>query len=176
MGSNTYAKSLSDAASILNIPYSQLYRHKHRPEFQKSARGYNIKNILEFIEEQDRIKEEEAKQDELMQQEEEFIEKQIKLETARHKCRLLELQIKQKEGNLIEVDKVLETRTKEISLLRKNLSNLINKLPVEGAGLAEDELRTLSTRFVNEILADIAELIQDDWESDSIEQEDEIDE
>ena len=176
MGTPTYAKSLSDAASILNIPYSQLYRHKHRPEFQKSARGYNIKNILQFIEEQDRIKEEEAKQDELLQQEEEFIEKQIKLETARHKCRLLELQIKQKEGNLIEVDKVLETRTKEISLLRKNLSNLINKLPVEGAGLAEDELRTLCTRFVNDILADIAELIQDDWESDSIEQEDEIDE
>ena len=176
MGTTTYAKSLSDAASILNIPYSQLYRHKHRPEFQKSARGYNIKNILQFIEEQDRIKEEEAKQDELLQQEEEFIEKQIKLETARHKCRLLELQIKQKEGNLIEVDKVLETRTKEISLLRKNLSNLINKLPVEGAGMCEDALRTLATRFVNGILSDVAELIQDDWESDSIEQEDEIDE
>lgn len=176
MGTTTYAKSLSDAAAILNIPYSQLYRHKHRPEFQKTSRGYNVKNILQYIEEQDRIKEEEAKQEALIEQEDEFIEKQIKLETAKHKCRLLELQIKQKEGNLIEVDRVLETRTKEIALLRKNLTNLINKLPVEGAGMSEDELRTLSTRFVNEILADIAELIQDDWESDSIEQEEEIDE
>lgn len=173
MGTTTYAKSLSDAAGILNIPYSQLYRYKHRPEFQKSARGYNVKNILQYIEEQDRIKEEEAKQEALIEQEDELIEKQIKLETARHKCRLLELQIKQKEGNLIEVDKVLETRTKEISLLRKNLSNLIQKLPIEGAGMCEDELRTLATRFVNEILADVAELISDDWESNPDEEEEE---
>ena len=41
--------------------------------------------------------------------------------------------------------------------------------------MCEDELRSLSTRFVNEILSDVAELISDDWETNPNEEEEEND-
>lgn len=168
-----YAKTLTDASKILQIPYSQLYRYKHRSEFQKTSKGYNIEKIAAYIAEQDRIKEEEAKADELAQTEEDFIEKQIKLETAKHKCRLLELQIMQKEGNLVEVDKILETRTKEISLLRRDLTNLIQQLPAILVGMTEEEIRSTISERVNEVLSNLSELIADDWEDAPIEFEEE---
>lgn len=171
-----YAKSLSQAAAVLQLPYNQVYRHQHRPEFQKTSRGYNIDKIAAYINEYDKQKEEEAKAEALLQSEDELIEKQIKLETARHKCRLLELQIKQKEGNLIDVHAVIDSRAKEINLLRTSFKELINKLPQDISNKTESECRMLLSDAFNGILSNLSELIQDDWESVEDEQESSIDE
>lgn len=127
----TYYKTLTDVANALQVPYTALYKHKHRPEFTKTTRGYNLKKITEFLNEQERIQEEEEKTKNLLGAEEELLEKQLKIETARHKCRLLELQILQKEGNLVDVNTVLETRTKELTRLRRSLTDMVRKLPQE---------------------------------------------
>lgn len=137
----TFVKTLTEVAAMLEIPYSTLYRNKHRPEFTKTARGYNIKKILNYFDEQESIREEEEKTKSLLGAEEELLEKQIKLETARHKCRLLELQILQKENNLIDVNTVIETRTKEISRLKKGLIEMTKQLPIECKECDEDTIR-----------------------------------
>ena len=99
-----YKKTLTEVATVLQIPYAALYKHRHRPEFIKTERGYNVDKILNYLEEQERIKEQEEKEQSLLGAEEELLEKQVKLEHAKLKCRLLELQIKTKEGNLVEVN------------------------------------------------------------------------
>lgn len=170
-----YAKSLSEAASFLGLPYNQVYRHKHQPAFQKTSRGYNVEKIAQYINEYDKQREEEAKAEALFQSEDEFIEKQIKLETARHKCKLLELQIKQKEGNLVDVNVVLDTRAKELNLLRTSLKEMVLKLPQAISNKSESECRHAISVAVNEILSNLSELIQDDWESMEEEQETVID-
>lgn len=159
----TFVKTLTEVATLLEIPYSTLYRNKHRPEFTKTARGYNIKKILNYFDEQESIKEEEEKTKSLLGAEEELLEKQIKLETARHKCRLLELQIAQKEGNLVEVNTVLESRTKEIMRLKKSLTEMVKRLPVECKFAPEYEIREKLNTAVNAILSDLSEFISDDW-------------
>ena len=45
----TYCKSLTEVAQVLNVPYTQLYKHRHRPELNKSARGYNLKKIADYL-------------------------------------------------------------------------------------------------------------------------------
>lgn len=174
----TYMKSLADVAITLQVAYSQLYKYKHRPEFAKSARGYNVKKIAQFLDEQEAIKEAEEKQQSLLGAEEELLEKQLKIETARHKCRLLELQILTKEGNLVDVNQVLETRTKELSRLKKNLTEMVRKLPIELKETDELTIRTRLSEAVNAILADLSEFIQSDWvaDDDEIEEELELDE
>lgn len=159
----TYLKTLADVANALQLPYSRLYKLKHRPEFQKTARGYNVKKINAFLTEQEQIREEEEKEQSLLGAEEELLEKQIKLETARHKCRLLELQIAQKEGNLVDVNAVLETRSKELSRLRRGLQELVLRIPVETANKGEEEIRACLSAAVNVILSDLSEFIADDW-------------
>ena len=171
-----YTKSLSEAASILQLPYNQVYRHKHQPAFQKTSRGYNVDKIAQYINEYDQKREEEAKAEALIQSEDELIEKQIKLETARHKCRLLELQIKQKEGNLVDVHAVIDSRAKEINLLRTSFKELINKLPQDISNKTESECRMLLSDAFKGILSNLSELRQDDWESVEEEQESSIDE
>ena len=159
----TYCKTLTVVANMLQIPYTALYKHKHRPEFTKSARGYNLKKITQYLDEQEQIREEEEKTQSLLGTEEELLEKSIKLEHARLKCRLLELQILQKEGNLVEVNTVLETRTKEITRLRRSLTDMVRKLPTELIDQDEQTIRTKVSNAVNEILADLSEFIADDW-------------
>lgn len=159
----TYCKTLTDVANMLQIPYTALYKHKHRPQFTKSARGYNLKKITQYLDEQEQIREEEEKTQSLLGTEEELLEKSIKLEHARLKCRLLELQILQKEGNLVEVNTVLETRTKEITRLRRSLTDMVRKLPTELIDQDEQTIRTKVSNAVNEILADLSEFIADDW-------------
>lgn len=159
----TYYKNLTEVANVLQIPYSNLYKYRHRPEFTKSTRGYNIKKITEYLNEQERIREEEERTQNLLGAEEELLEKQVKLEHTKLKCRLLELQILTKEGNLIDVNTVLETRTKELNRLRRSLTDVVRKLPVEIANTDEETIRTKLSEAVNNILADLSELITDDW-------------
>ena len=161
----TYCKTLTEVANKLQIPYTALYKHKHRPELTKSARGYNLKKITQYLDEQEQIREEEEKTQSLLGAEDELLEKSIKLEHAKLKCRLLELQILQKEGNLVEVDTVLETRTKELTRLRRSLTEMVRKLPTELSNQDEATIRTRISESVNEILADLAEYIADDWTS-----------
>lgn len=161
----TYCKTLTEVANVLQIPYTALYKHKHRPEFTKSARGYNLKKITQYLDEQEQIREEEEKTQSLLGAEDELLEKSIKLEHAKLKCRLLELQILHKEGNLVEVDTVLETRTKELTRLRRSLTEMVRKLPTELQNQDEDVIRTKISEAVNDILADLAEFIADDWTS-----------
>jgi hypothetical protein len=54
---NTYCKTLTDVANMLNMPYTALYKHKHRPELTKTARGYNLKKIAQYLDEQEQIRE-----------------------------------------------------------------------------------------------------------------------
>lgn len=162
----TYCKSLSEVANTLGVPYMSLYKHKHRPELTKTSRGYNVKKILEFLNEQERIQEEEEKANSLLTAEDELLEKSIKLEHTRLKCRLLELQILQREGNLVEVNQVIETRAKEITRLRRSLTDMVRKLPAELAEKEESYIRSKITEVVNDIIADLAEFITDDWTSD----------
>ena len=158
-----FTQSLSELSSILQIPYHQLYKHKHAPELQKTHRGYDIQQARNYIENLDTIKREEAAAEALMQSEDELLEKQIKLETARHKCKLLELEIKKKEGNLIDVSHVIETRTKEITLLKKLLTDLIKQAPKTLEHKTQDEISDTLTQHINSILATISEFITDDW-------------
>ena len=79
MKEQTYYKTLSEVANVLQIPYTALYKHRHRPEFTKSARGYNLKKITQYLEEQEQIKEDEEKAKSLLGAEEDLLEKQIKL-------------------------------------------------------------------------------------------------
>lgn len=160
----TYVKTLADAAKELQVPYSQLYKHKHRPEFSKGARGYNVTKMADYLADQEAMREEEEKAQSLIGAEAELIEKQIKLETARHKCRLLELQIKQKEGNLVDVNQVIESRAKELTRLRRKLTEMVQKLPIEMKDLDEDGIRCRLSDAVNDILSDLSEFIEDDWE------------
>jgi hypothetical protein len=44
-----YVKSLSELANHLQVPYTQLYKHRHRPEFIKSERGYNVEKIVNYL-------------------------------------------------------------------------------------------------------------------------------
>lgn len=171
----TYCKTLTDVANMLQIPYTALYKHKHRPEFTKSARGYNLKKITQYLDEQEQIREEEEKTQSLLGTEEELLEKSIKLEHARLKCRLLELQILQKENNLIDVNTVIETRTKEISRLKKGLIGMTKQLPIECKECDQDTIRLKVTEAVNKIIADLAELIAGDWCNDE-EPEEELEE
>lgn len=53
----TYCKTLTEVANTLNIPYTALYKHKHRPELTKTARGYNLKRITQYLDEQEQIRE-----------------------------------------------------------------------------------------------------------------------
>jgi hypothetical protein len=168
---HTYLKTLTDVANALQVPYTALYKHKHRPEFTKSARGYNLKKITEFLNEQERIQEEEEKTKNLLGAEEELLEKQLKIETARHKCRLLELQILQKESNLVEVNTVLETRTKEIMRLKNSLTEMVKKLPIELCNQDEATIRTKISEAVNNVLSDLSEFISDDWTTNDEEEE-----
>lgn len=168
-----FTQSLSELSSILQIPYHQLYKHKHAPELQKTHRGYDIQQARSYIENLDTIKREEAAAEALIQSEDELLEKQIKLETARHKCKLLELEIKKKEGNLIDVNFVIESRTKEMLLLKKLLSDLIKQAPKELTNKTEEEISEVLTNHINGILSSLSELIQDDWQhtgSDSYEE------
>jgi DNA-directed RNA polymerase subunit L len=79
---------------------------------------------------------------------------------------MLELQILAKEGNLIDVNKVLETRTKEITRLRRALTDIVKKLPIQLQQQDENTIRTALNDAVNGILADMAEFIADDWTSE----------
>lgn len=176
MNDKVYYKSLSEIASALQISYSSLYKHRHRPEFSKTARGYNLNKISDYLNEQERIREEEEKAQSLLGAEDELLEKQLKIETARHKCRLLELQILQKEGNLIDVNQVLETRTKEITRLRRGLTDLVRKLPSELKDLDENSIRNKISDAVNAILSDLSEFIMDDWQSDDEDEQETIEE
>jgi hypothetical protein len=169
----TYYKTLTEVANILQIPYANLYKNRHRPEFTKSARGYNLKRITDYLTEQERIQEEEEKTKNLLGAEEELLEKQVKLEHTKLKCRLLELQILTKEGNLVDVNTVLETRTKELNRLRRSLTDVVRKLPVELANQDEVTIRAKLSKAVNNILADLSEFIVDDW-SEATEEEQEI--
>lgn len=171
-----FTKSLSEAAGILGLPYNQVYRHKHHPEFQKTSRGYSVEKIADYFAELDKRKEEEAAAEVLINSEDELLEKEIKLETARHKCKLLELQIKQKEGNLVDVNVVLETRTKELNLLRNLLKEMVQKLPSQIANSSESDCRITIGEAVNGILSTLSEFVTDDWEDTSEEQEIDIDE
>ena len=161
----TYCKTLTEVANKLQIPYTALYKHKHRPELTKSARGYNLKKITQYLDEQEQIREEEEKTQSLLGAEDELLEKSIKLEHTKLKCRLLELQILQKENNLVDVNTVLETRTKELTRLRRSLTEMVRKLPSELSNQDEATIRTRISDAVNEILADLAEYIADDWTS-----------
>lgn len=171
MNEKTYYKTLSEVATALQMPYSTLYKHRHRPEFNKTARGYNLNKITEYLNEQERIREEEEKAQNLLGAEDELLEKQIKLETARLKCRLLELQIANKEGNLVDVNQVLETRSKEITRLRRGLTEMVKKLPNELINNDEETIRIKLSDSVNGILADLSEFITDDWSSSDEENE-----
>ena len=166
----TYYKSLSEVANVLQIPYTQLYKWRHRAELNKGSRGYNIKKIAEFLEHQESIRLEEEKAKSLLGAEEELLEKQIKLETAKHKCRLLELQIAQKEGNLIDVNTVIETRTKEISRLKKSLTEMVKRIPQECKFCPDYEIQEKLNTAINEILADLAEFITDNWSDNTSEE------
>lgn len=161
--SSNYVTSLSEVSNRLGIPYHQLYKHKHAPELQKSHRGYDIEAVEAYITNLDAIQREEAAAEALIQSEDELLEKQIKLETARHKCKLLELEIKKKEGNLIDVSHVIETRTKEITLLKKLLTDLIKQAPKQLENKRQDEISDALTHHINSILATISEFITDDW-------------
>lgn len=171
-----YTKSLSEAAGVLGLPYNQVYRHKHQPEFQKTSRGYSVEKIADYFAELDRRKEEEAAAEVLINSEDELLEKQIKLETAKHKCKLLELEIKKKEGILIDVNLVLESRTKEYSLLRKNLTEMVQKLPIEIAEKDEETCRIRLNEAINNVLSQLSEFITDNWEDVSETQETDIEE
>jgi hypothetical protein len=46
-----YKKTLTEVATVLQIPYAALYKHRHRPEFIKTERGYNVEKILNYLEE-----------------------------------------------------------------------------------------------------------------------------
>ena len=162
----TYYPTLREIADNLGVPYNSLYKLKHRPEFQKSERGYNLKKIANCLEELERIREEEEKEKSLLGAEEELLEKQIKLETARHKCRLLELQIAQKEGNLVDVNYIIETRTKEITRLKKHFTEMLNHFPNELKNSNEMTIKNKLSNKINEILADLAEFIIDNWEEE----------
>jgi hypothetical protein len=86
---------------------------------------------------------------------------------------LLELQIKTKEGNLVEVNQVLESRTKEITRLKRGLSDMVKRLPSELKMTDENTIKTKLNEAVNDILADLSELIIDNWiDSDETELED----
>lgn len=172
----TYCKTLTEVANKLQIPYTALYKHKHRPELTKTARGYNLKKITEYLDEQENIREEEEKAQSLLGAEDELLEKSIKLEHAKLKCRLLELQILQKENNLIDVNTVIETRTKEISRLKKGLIEMTKQLPIECKNADEDTIRLKVTEAVNKIIADLAELIADDWCNGDEEPQEELEE
>ena len=76
---------------------------------------------------------------------------------------MLELEIKKKEGNLIDVSHVIETRTKEITLLKKLLSDLIKQAPKTLENKSQDEISNALTQHINSILATISEFITDDW-------------
>ena len=171
-----YYKSLSDISGVLGIPYTALYRHRHRPEFNKTQRGYNLNRIRQFLDEQQAIKQEEEKTKSLLGAEEELLEKQLKIETARHKCRLLELQILQKEGNLVEVNKVIQTRTKQISRLRRGLLQMVRRLPNELKNNNQDSIRIKLSQAVNGVLSDLSQFIQDNWEQNNEQIEQEIEE
>ena len=162
---NSYAKSLSDVANTLGIEYQKIYRFRHEEVLKKGDKGYNIENIRRFLEDKEKEleREREEKEAELEMCTEDLIEKQIKLETAKHKCRLLELQILQKEGNLVDVNQVLETRSKELSRLRRGLQELLTRIPAEIANRAEEEIRACLSVAINEILSDLSEFIADDW-------------
>ena len=164
-----YTKSPSEATGVLGLPYNQVYRHKHQPEFQKITRCYAIEKIADYFSELDRRKEAAAVI--LINSEDELLEKQIKLETARHKCKLLELQIKQKKENLIDVNVVLESRSKELNLLRNSLKDIIQKLPIQIANKSESECRIALGDAINGILSNLSEFIQVDWEDVSEAQE-----
>lgn len=164
-----YVRSLSDVANALGVEYQKLYRWRHVQELKKTDKGYNVEKIRKFLEEMEE-RERVEKEAELDSCAENLIEKQIKLETAKHKCRLLELQILQKEGNLVDVNQVLETRAKELSRLRRSLQELILRVPNEIAGKSEDEIRVALSASVNSILSDLSEFITDNWsESEDLE-------
>jgi len=160
-----YVRSLSHVANELGIEYQKLYRYRHVAELKKTDKGYNVEKIRKYIEEkeEEQAREREEKEAELESCTEDLIEKQIKLETAKHKCRLLELQILQKEGNLVDVNQVLETRSKELSRLRRGLQELLTRIPAEIANKAEDEIRACLSVAINDILSDLSEFIADDW-------------
>lgn len=170
----TYYKKLTEVANVLQIPYTALYKHRHRPEFQKSARGYNLNKITEYLQEQENIREEEERTQCLLGAEEELLEKQVKLEHAKLKCRLLELQILTKQGNLVDVNTVLETRTKELTRLRRSLVDMVKTLPKELLEQDENTIRTRISDAVNAILADLSEFITDDWTEDNEEELEEL--
>lgn len=160
-----HVKSLSDVANELGVEYQKIYRYRHVAELKKTDDGYNVENIRKFLaeKEKEQEREREEKEAELEMCTEDLIEKQIKLETAKHKCRLLELQILQKEGNLVDVNQVLETRSKELSKLRRSLQDLIIRIPTEIANMNEDEIRASLSVAVNDILSGLSEFIADDW-------------
>jgi len=156
---------LSDVANELGVEYQKIYRYRHVSELKKTDDGYNVENIRKFLAEKEKEQEREREENEaeLEMCTEDLIEKQIKLETAKHKCRLLELQILQKEGNLVDVNQVLETRSKELSKLRRSLQDLIIRIPTEIANMNEDEIRASLSVAVNDILSGLSEFIADDW-------------
>ena len=156
---------MSDVANELGVEYQKIYRYRHVAELKKTDDGYNVENIRKFLEDKEKEleREREEKEAELEMCTEDLIEKQIKLETAKHKCRLLELQILQKEGNLVDVNQVLETRSKELSKLRRSLQDLIIRIPTEIANMNEDEIRASLSVAVNDILSGLSEFIADDW-------------
>jgi hypothetical protein len=160
-----YVRTLSDVANELGIEYQKIYRYRHVAELKKTDNGYNVEKIRKYIEEkeEEQAREREEREAELESCTEDLIEKQIKLETAKHKCRLLELQILQKEGNLVDVNQVLETRSKELSRLRRGLQELLIRIPAEVVNKTEEEIRASLSVAVNDILSGLSEFIADDW-------------
>jgi hypothetical protein len=64
---------------------------------------------------------------------------------------------------LVDVNQVLETRSKELSKLRRSLQDLIIRIPTEIANMNEDEIRASLSVAVNDILSGLSEFIADDW-------------
>jgi hypothetical protein len=57
----------------------------------------------------------------------------------------------------------LETRTKELTRLKRSLTELIRTFPAEVKHTDESTIKSKLSEAVNAILADLTEFITDDW-------------
>lgn len=74
----------------------------------------------------------------------------------------------------MDVNTVLETRTKELTRLRRSLVDMVKTLPKELLEQDENTIRTRISDAVNAILADLSEFITDDWTEDNEEELEEL--
>lgn len=76
----------------------------------------------------------------------------------------------------MDVNLVLESRTRVYFLLRKNLIVMVRKLPIEIAQKDEEMCRICLNVAINNVLNELSEFITDDWKDVSSELETEMDE